>query len=339
MNVKEELKKRKVLGRNDRGNDVFRYGLTLLGCAVISLGCWSVLVKAPAFFMSKPELTTWGCEFVGCDSPQEFRDNLNLIYHEGFIAAYALTFTFLLAAVGLWKYTKDRRSARNQDNARFLADMSNSYIENQDFTKIYQILDAIYFDEMYKKAKTAAGEAAEKEAEKEAEPIRVIDYDVAQKARKDLDEMIKSNFATISNYFSFFEVFAILLRTGAVELAHLNDLFYYRFFLAAKNVKLREITLGIEKEEETEENGETVGPVKSLRADYYRNIADLEEKWTIWRKKNNLKVIKYYGRDKNAPQGDGAAVPQGGDEDARLKEEVANAPGAAVPQGGDEDAP
>lgn len=273
MIVKEEVKKRKVLGRNDRGNDVFRYGLTLLGCAVISLGCWSVLVKAPAFFMSKPELTTWGCEFVGCDSPQEFSDNLNLIYHEGFIAAYALTFTFLLAAVGLWKYTKDRRSARNQDNARFLADMSNSYIENKDFTKIYQILDAIYFDEMYKEAKKAAGEAAGEAAE----PIRVIDSEVAQKAREELDAMIKDNFATISNYFSFFEVFAILLRTGAVELAHLNDLFYYRFFLAAKNVKLRAITLGIE----TEENGETVVPVKSLRADYYRNIADLEEKWTI----------------------------------------------------------
>ena len=79
----------------------------------------------------------------------------------------------------------------------------------------------------------------------------------------------------IVEYLTFFEAVFILYKRGLIDLAVLDDLFSYRFFIAVNNPDIQRLELICD-------------------AIYYKNIYTLDYVWTSYRRKHG-KTVTYEG--------------------------------------------
>lgn len=84
--------------------------------------------------------------------------------------------------------------------------------------------------------------------------------------------------AHIVEYLTFFEVIQVLNEQKLVDLAVLDDLFYYRFSVSVCNKSVQDLELIHD-------------------AKYYRNIYTLDHDWREYRRKHHKEVFDGDGRD------------------------------------------
>lgn len=92
------------------------------------------------------------------------------------------------------------KEAGNIQEAEFIVNLNQSFVENEDYAKVYTEL-----------------EKSDNKGHLEADVSRI----------------------QISNYFTFFETIYLLLEQGTIRMKVLDDLFAYRFFLAVHNEKVQ----------------------------------------------------------------------------------------------------
>ncbi len=195
------------------------------------------------------------------DDNREETLKFDAIYrHEGFITALSvlmLTFSF---AGTWWYYSHQERRDYKFKEGEFLTTLGNKYISKKRFEKIYNLCDRAFALRHYKPCS--------------AEDTTLDDIE------RDLRQLCRKDYALVSNYLSFFEVFIVLVRKRVIGIESFDDLFGYRFLLVARNAIIREYTME-----------------HAQRRGYFHNIIELEEQWLKFRHnkfKNNGKVDPFH---------------------------------------------
>lgn len=123
------------------------------------------------------------------------------------------------------------RESKEISRAEFITELNRSFVENADYKKVYDALQAIYDGEEGAEARGLALTKGE-----------------------------------ISNYLTFFETLYLLCTKGVVSFDIIDDLFAYRFFLAAHSKIVQESKIRTQPEN-------------------WRNIFRLEREWLDYRVK------------------------------------------------------
>ena len=107
----------------------------------------------------------------------------------------------LVAVLGVVLLVVELNQSRKITEAEFLANLNNSFVNNDDYKKAYRLFE---------------------------------NYDFENLPQLDLEN------CHISNYLTFFEVFKLLMDRGTLNIKMINDLFGYRFFIAVHNPYVQE---------------------------------------------------------------------------------------------------
>ena len=194
----------------------------------------------------------WIFYCLNCLSEWGTSNQFQYVFFEGLFMALSVFVNLIVSlgvvVYGLIGYFEQEEKEYKQSTSQYLSNMNVSYTKNKDFTDIYHALDIIYHYEQRGKENSQFDESQYKEA---------VKY---------LMETTVKRFSLISNYLSFFEIFNVLLGNDSIRYEDMNDLFYYRFFLAAQCGIIRNQT------------------IRGTRQEFFRNVYDLQERWSCWRK-------------------------------------------------------
>ena len=151
------------------------------------------------------------------------------------LSTIVTTITTLIAAVAFWMQLK---RSENLDEATFIMSLNDQFISNDELTKIEHALE-LYFDR-----DSTAGESS----------LNLV----LERNHEDCQRLI--------NYLVYMESLAALIKRNVMHLGVIDDLFAYRFFIAANNPVVQKFEL-------------------LPYANYYRGCFELSEMWTKqWRK-------------------------------------------------------
>ncbi|MCR5476907.1 MAG: hypothetical protein K6E92_04705 [Lachnospiraceae bacterium] len=178
-----------------------------------------------------------------------FQNDVHVSYLETLFTGFSL----VGAAVSL--FLQMRESHKLQE-AEFILNLNQSFVETGDYAVVYTALEKEYF---------TSPEYRELHPDDDANPYA-----------GDTEELKLSRFQ-ISNYLTFFECIYLLLEKGAIQMEMLNDLFSYRFFLAAHSELFQREKL-------------------VLQPGNFKNIYWLERRWMDYRLARGLHVYRYANR-------------------------------------------
>lgn len=145
---------------------------------------------------------------------------------------YRINDTMIATMIAAFSLIYEINKSKKLNEAEFLIHLNSMFITNPDYKTVYNLLSTYNFED-------------EPNFEKE-----ITNCD-------------------ISNYLTLFETFYILLKRKVIDIALLDDLFAYRFFLAVHNPYIQRKKL-------------CVSPKN------FKNIFRLEHIWLQYRKENNI---------------------------------------------------
>lgn len=150
-----------------------------------------------------------------------------------FVANTIALLSFIVAVASVFAIVLELKVSGAVQEAEFILHLNQAFVENPNYAKVYTELE---------ESKT-------------------------ESRKPDLTR------SEVSNYLTFFESVYILLRKQAIDIRNLDDLFAYRFFLAAHDKTIQEIKL--------------------VESPYnFRNIYCLEKIWIQYRKEKGLPVYQ-----------------------------------------------
>ena len=153
------------------------------------------------------------------------------------------TWFAIISAISFWMQFKN---SERLNESSFVMNLNYQFINKKELTKIEHKLEKYFYKYEEEKKNLKRNLSIN-----ELKNINLdIDFDRSNEECQDL-----------INYLAYFEAIAVMVKNGTVMIEDINDLFYYRFFIAVNNPEVQQNELFPSNP-------------------YYRGIFYLDEKWS-----------------------------------------------------------